>query len=587
MDQLSNGNGRFSIMRKVRNAATALVVALSVLLAGVPAQAARDRTLDLFFTHTGEKLKITYKRNGRFIPSALTELNRFLRDWRRNESTKIDPELFDLLWQIQQGVGQGRTIHVVSAYRSPATNNMLRSRSRGVAKFSQHMAGKACDFYIPGVSTAEIRKAAFKLQVGGVGFYPTSRTPFVHLDTGSVRSWPRMTRSQLLAVFPDGKTVHLPDDGKPLQGYELAKAELAARDRNARTQVATSSGGGGLGSFFGGGDSRRDSLVRPESGNGKNIIASLLGRDNDDVEDTIEREVTAEERSRPILTASATRARSTPEPQSVTSSTPASSSALPGVNLTAPDDEIATRINTTPAPAPAAPAAEESAPAVAETPSAPPPVPVVRPVAARPDNGTPAVAPAIPTPAPEITPAEGPSPEAVLVAALPKPRPEHDVPLSRSASQEAAVASLRERLDDTTEVPVFGYASAADAAGSGGDNVLSATAAMVVGPETAPPTMTPTVTADISSAMAAGTDPTATFFGAPDRDDSRFLIGDNSMRTMQFAWLSHPNQGQIAMVTALHASMGGTGELSDGTDGLRTDRFEGIPQVYITQSASR
>ncbi|WP_453973035.1 DUF882 domain-containing protein [Amorphus sp. MBR-141] len=575
-------------MRKVRNAATALIVALSLLLAGAPAQAARDRTLDLFFTHTGEKLKITYKRNGRFIPSALTELNRFLRDWRRNESTKVDPELFDLLWQIQQGVGQGRTIHVVSAYRSPATNNMLRSRSRGVAKFSQHMAGKACDFYIPGVSTAEIRKAAFKLQVGGVGFYPTSRTPFVHLDTGSVRSWPRMTRSQLLAVFPDGKTVHLPDDGKPLKGYELAKAELAARDRGARTEVASASSGGGLGSFFGGGDSRRDSLVRPESGNGKNIIASLLGRDNDDVEDTVEREVTAEERSRPILTASATRSRSAPEPQSTASSSPASSSSLPGVNLTAPDDEIANRINTTPVPAPAAaPAAQESAPPVAETPSAPPPVPTVRPVAVSPDNGTPAVAPAIPTPAPEIAPAEAPTPEAVLVAALPKPRPAHSAPLSESASQEAAVASLRERLDDTTDVPVFGYASAADGAGSGSDNVLSATAAMVVGPETAAArTMTPTVTADISSAMASGTDPTATFFGAPDRDDSRFLIGDNSMRTMQFAWLSHPHQGEIGIVTAMHAPMGGSGALSDGTGGLRTDRFEGIPQVYITQASA-
>jgi uncharacterized protein YcbK (DUF882 family) len=583
LDQLSNGNGRFSIMRKVRNAATALVVALSVVLAGAPAQAARDRTLDLFFTHTGEKLTITYKRNGRFIPSALTELNRFLRDWRRNESTKIDPELFDLLWQIQQSVGRGKTIHVVSAYRSPATNNMLRSRSRGVAKFSQHMAGKATDFFIPGVSTSEIRKAAFKLQIGGVGYYPTSRTPFVHLDTGSVRSWPRMTRSQLMAVFPDGKTVHLPDDGKPLKGYELAKAELAARDRGARTQVATSSGGG-LGSFFGGGDSRRDSLVRPESGNGKNIIASLLGRDNDDVEDTIEREVTAEERSRPILTASTSRSRSAPEPKSAASSSPASSSALPGVNLTAPDDEIASRINTAPA---AAPAAEDSAPAVAEAPSAPPPVPTVRPVIARPDNGTPALAPAIPTPAPEITPAEGPTPEAVLVAALPKPRPEHAAPLSESASQEAAVASLRERLDDTTDVPVFGYASAADGSASGSDNVLSATAAMVVGPEAdAPRPITPTVTADISGAMAAGDDPTATFFGAPNRDDSRFLIGDNSMRTMQFAWLSHPHQGQIGIVTAMHAPMGGSGQLSNGTGGLRTDRFEGIPQVYITQAYS-
>jgi len=545
-------------MRKVRNAATALALAFTVALTSAPeANAARNRTLDLFFTHTGEKLKVTYKRNGRYVPSALTELNRFLRDWRRNESIDMDPELFDLLWEIQNSVGKGKTIHVVSAYRSPATNNMLRSRSRGVAKFSQHMAGKATDFYIPGVSTAQIRKAAFKLQVGGVGYYPNSRNPFVHLDTGSVRAWPRMTRSQLMALFPDGKTVHLPSDGKPLKGYELAKAELAARDRGQRTRVASS--GGGIGSFFGGGDSRRDTLVRPEagSGSGKNIIAALLNRDDDDVEDTVERELTAEERARPVRTTT--------------------SSALPGVNLTAPDDEVPAARR---APAPAAPAA----PAAAETPSAPPPVPTVRPVIASPDNGpAPEEAPAIPSPAPEITPEDAPTPEAVLVAALPKPRPDYAAPLTETASQEAALASLRERLDGGSDIPVFGYASAAEGSDSI-ENVLSATAAMVDGsPAQAPtPPATPTVTADI--APAPGDDPTATFFGAPNRDDSRFLMGDSSMRTMQFAWLSHPHQGQIGMITASSRLMGGSGTLDGGSGGLRTDRFEGIPQVYITQA---
>ncbi|RAI32807.1 hypothetical protein CH341_32045, partial [Rhodoplanes roseus] len=93
---------------------------------------------------------------------------------------------------------------------------MLRSRSSGVAKRSQHTAGKAMDFFIPGVPLEKLRKIASKKQVGGVGYYPTSGSPFVHLDVGSVRHWPRMTRRQLLALFPDGKTLHIPSDGKPL-----------------------------------------------------------------------------------------------------------------------------------------------------------------------------------------------------------------------------------------------------------------------------------------------------------------------------------------------------------------------------------
>ncbi|MEM8855678.1 MAG: DUF882 domain-containing protein, partial [Pseudomonadota bacterium] len=143
-----------------------------------PTAEANSRTLSLYFTHTKESIKVVYKRNGRYVPSALRDLNRFLRDWRRNEATKMDPELFDLLWEVQQEHG-GRTIHIVSAYRSPATNQMLRRRSRGVARNSQHMAGKAIDFFIPGAKTSQVRISGMKRQVGGVGFYPRSRSPFV------------------------------------------------------------------------------------------------------------------------------------------------------------------------------------------------------------------------------------------------------------------------------------------------------------------------------------------------------------------------------------------------------------------------
>jgi hypothetical protein len=139
----------------------------------------------------------------------------------------MDPHLFDLLWEVYQDVGGSQPYNIVSAYRTPATNAYLRSKSSGVAENSQHMLGHAMDVYIPGVPLATLRAAAMRHQVGGVGFYPTSGSPFVHMDTGGVRAWPRMTRAQLERVFPDGKTLHLPVDGKPLSdaGRRYAMAE--------------------------------------------------------------------------------------------------------------------------------------------------------------------------------------------------------------------------------------------------------------------------------------------------------------------------------------------------------------------------
>jgi hypothetical protein len=110
---------------------------------------------------------------------------------------------------------------------------MLRSRSKGVAKHSLHTQGKAIDFFIPGVPLDVLRAAAMRVQGGGVGYYPTSGSPFVHLDVGNVRAWPRMTREQLVKLFPDGRTVHLPPDGTPLAGYQLALADIERGHRSA------------------------------------------------------------------------------------------------------------------------------------------------------------------------------------------------------------------------------------------------------------------------------------------------------------------------------------------------------------------
>ncbi len=189
------------------------------------------RTLSFHHTHSGEDLTVTFKRNGRYDDEALKQLNHFLRDWRTQDEIVMDRHLFDIIWEVYRDVDAKEPIQIVSAYRTPATNAMLRRRSAhtGVARFSQHMLGHAMDFYIPGVPLEQIRYAGLRLQRGGVGFYPTSGSPFVHLDTGNIRHWPRMTHEELAKVFPDGRTVHIPSDGVPLKGYELAKADIERR----------------------------------------------------------------------------------------------------------------------------------------------------------------------------------------------------------------------------------------------------------------------------------------------------------------------------------------------------------------------
>ena len=211
-----------------------VALALSIFICGSKAlqnaiAEGDTRTITMHHLHTGEDISITYKRDGRYDEAALEKLNWFLRDWRRGEQTRMDPHLIDLVWDVQREAGTKDAIEVVCGYRAPQTNAMLRRRSGGVARFSQHMLGHALDFYIPGIRLEQLREIGLRMQRGGVGFYPTSGSPFVHVDTGGVRMWPRMTHEELARVFPDGRTVHIPSDGKPLPGYALALVDIKNR----------------------------------------------------------------------------------------------------------------------------------------------------------------------------------------------------------------------------------------------------------------------------------------------------------------------------------------------------------------------
>ena len=200
------------------------------------------RTISFHHIHTKEDLTITYKVNGRYDEEALKKINLVLRDWRESEPIKMDPHLIDLLWEVHHETGSHEPIWVVCGYRSPKTNSMLRGRSRGVAQHSQHMLGKAVDFYIPGVAIADLRAAGLRAQRGGVGYYPTSGSPFVHLDTGNVRHWPRMPEAQLAKVLSKG---------------QLASAHASDNRSVKRVMVAqASSTPSFLGKLFGGDEAR-------------------------------------------------------------------------------------------------------------------------------------------------------------------------------------------------------------------------------------------------------------------------------------------------------------------------------------------
>jgi len=258
----------------VRKAACDLkaLVPAAILAVGLMTMAseavAQTRALKLYNVHTNEKQTIVFKRGGRYDASGLKKINYILRDWRKNQPTKMDPRLLDLIWEVYQKSGSRDYIHVVCGYRSPGTNAMLKSRSRrsGVAEKSQHMLGKAMDFYIPDVRLSKLREIGIKFQVGGVGFYPKSGSPFVHMDVGGVRAWPRMPRRELARIFPDGKTLHRPAEGGQMPGYNAALADYKRRvGKNSILVAGTQS-------------TNSDSDVKER----KSLLASLFSRADED-----------------------------------------------------------------------------------------------------------------------------------------------------------------------------------------------------------------------------------------------------------------------------------------------------------------
>jgi uncharacterized protein YcbK (DUF882 family) len=163
-------------------AAPAMGWATVTPLAGAPVRKALLHNL-----HTGETFNEVYYEGGRYVPQALSEAMRVLRDWRNGQEHVMDPRLFDALHAISEKLETNKPFQIISGYRSPQTNAMLHARSSGVASNSQHTQGKASDVRIEGVDLRNLHKAALSIRAGGVGFYPVSN--FVHVDVASVRQW--------------------------------------------------------------------------------------------------------------------------------------------------------------------------------------------------------------------------------------------------------------------------------------------------------------------------------------------------------------------------------------------------------------
>ena len=188
------------------------------------------RTLSFFNIHTNETTTITFKRDGQFVPGALEQFNTAFRDWRKNEQTKMDPALLDLLWEIHSELGSKVPIQLICGYRSRGTNEMLRRSVGGQASESRHILGKAADVQFPDVPLKALRYSALIRERGGVGYYPTSAIPFVHIDTDRVRHWPNLPKYELALLFPSGHTQHHPAEGGSITPDDVRVARVTHQE---------------------------------------------------------------------------------------------------------------------------------------------------------------------------------------------------------------------------------------------------------------------------------------------------------------------------------------------------------------------
>jgi len=182
-----NGNSPFLTNRRtfLKMGASAALTLLPCSVMAV--ESSEHRILSFYNIHTGESLCTCYRSHGKLIQRAVGRISTIMRDHRTGEIKPVDPNLLDLLHRIVIKTNTSEPISIISGYRSPKTNAALRRITRGVAKNSLHMKGRAIDIRIPGYRTEEIRELAIGLHSGGVGYYPAS--DFVHLDTGPVKVW--------------------------------------------------------------------------------------------------------------------------------------------------------------------------------------------------------------------------------------------------------------------------------------------------------------------------------------------------------------------------------------------------------------
>ncbi|WP_188052204.1 DUF882 domain-containing protein [Aureimonas fodinaquatilis] len=421
-------------MRSVVRSVMVLSAGIVILTTGVAASYAETRTLKLYHVHLREKTEVTYKRNGRFLPDGLKKANWALRDWRENKPTNMDPALLDLMWEAYRQSGSRDYIQILGGFRSPKTNNMLRSRSAGVAGGSLHMSGKAIDFYIPDVPLRKMRDIGLRMQIGGVGYYPRSGSPFVHFDSGTGRYWPRMSRKELASIFPKGNTIHVPADGKPLPGYETAMASYKQRKgASGNIQIASAS------------ETRR-------SGGGKTLIARLFGGGADEAEDNAEMEAAPVPRNAPRAPVRQAPPAAAPAPQvQVAAAAPARTPPARAVPMPTgvpmpetPQFDTAAR---TPAAstAPTPPDAVASVIALASI-----PLPQPAPVRAAEPPVVAAAAPAVPAaPAPAVNNNRSAGVELAYAVPTPRNRPQFEAVLQQPALAAEAPANSADAIAET------------------------------------------------------------------------------------------------------------------------------------------